>query len=522
MTYVLPATRWPCQRRAFEGTIAAINRGVRRLCVTSPTGTGKTLCAVDLIGWAKDRGWLVAWYAHRKLLLSQTGKVFADNEVAYGVRAAEYEPAFFHDVQICSTQTERSRVLDREERDIHPAHLVIVDEPHAQRGDALAALLEKHYALGAVLVAYTATPLDLGDMVDELLVAGTVSDGRACGALVPAITYGCDEPDLRHIRKYVVGVDLSEADNAKAIMRPGVFGRVKSAWLAHNPEQKPTILFAPDVAGSLFFAEQLSKSGIRSAHIDGSDVWLDGEFHPTDQIVRDRVAALSKAGEVKIVCNRFVLREGIDWPWIECGVFATVFGALTSFLQSGGRLLRASPGKSAAIILDHGGNWHRGFGSLNDDREWTFGMTNHRVVGEAIERRREKSMSEEICCPQCQRIRRGGRTCPYCGFTAHKKSRAVIQIDGALRMVEGDIYKPHRVTMERNTAELWKGIYYGQKRAGKTFRAAEAWFFQKHHYWPPRDLPLMPQSKDDWWLPINMVPMESLIQPAERPQPLLR
>lgn len=513
----LPEGRWPNQRRAFDGVLDAYRRGVRRLCVTSPTGTGKTQIGLDLIAWAKEQSWRVNWYTNRRMLLDQTSRVFAANGIDFGIRAAGYDLALLRDVQICSTQTEASRVLVREARDIHSANLVLVDEIHNQGGETLKELLGRHYEQEAMMVAFTATPLDIADIVDELLVAGIVSECRNIGALVPAETYAPDEPDLKHIRKYQVGEDLSEADNVKAIMRPGIFGRVVKAWKQHNPEQKPTLLFAPGVKESIWFAEQFTAAGIRAAHIDGTDTWIDGEFHGTDQESRQLIVELLQAGDIKVVCNRFVLREGIDLPFIECGIFATVFGGLTSYIQSGGRLLRAckDTGKEKAVVLDHGGNWHR-HGSLNEDREWTLGLTNHRVVGERQERLREKKIAEPIVCPECGKVRAGGRMCPACGFVAHKKSRMVVQIDGSLRPVEGDVYKPRRVRHQHNEQQVWERMYHRMKRAGRTFRQAEALYCVESHGWPPRDLPLMPRDSGDWWRKISDVPMSALIQKGEQ------
>ena len=389
-------TPWPHQIRALANTTTALATGSRRVCVTAATGMGKTRMMLDLISWAQEQSWRIALYTNRRMLLSQTERVFEKNGFDVGIRAAGYDPALLRDIQICSTQTEISKVLKRGKRDIHPANLVIIDELHNQKGSKLEELLAMHYEQEAVMVGYTATPIDLGDMVDELLLCGTVSEGRACGALVAANTFAPDQPDLRQIKNYQVGVDLSEKDNAKAIMRPGIFGRVCESWKAHNPEQKATILFAPDVAGSIYFAEEFTKAGIRAAHIDGSDVWIDGEMHPNSQELRDYVSEQSKMGEIKVVCNRFVLREGIDWPWIECGILATVFGSLSSYIQSGGRLLRACPstGKQSALVLDHGGNWHR-HGSLNEDRHWELGCTNTRLVGERMEKLREHKIQNQ-------------------------------------------------------------------------------------------------------------------------------
>jgi superfamily II DNA or RNA helicase len=503
--------RWPNQVRAFDGTLAAIARGVKRLCVTSPTGSGKTQMMLDLIQWAVEYEKPVALYTQRRMLYDQTCASLDKAGIDYGRRAAGHNLDRAADVQMCMVQSEISAVYRREHRLLHHAKLVIVDEAHSFGGATFQQVIQDHVAAGATTVGYTATPLDL-EGYDELLIAGTMSECLRIGALVPPKTFSPDEPDLRHIKKYVVGEDLTETENVKAIMRPGVFGRVLSKWKQHNPDGLPTLLFGPDVAGSLFFAQEFCKAGIKAAHIDGEQIWCAGEFYNTEQDARKWIAEQSKSGEVKVVCNRFVLREGIDWPWIQCGSFATVFGALTSFLQSGGRLLRAHPGKQHCIIIDHGGNWHR-HSSLALDRHWELGITNHRVAAERQERLREKKEPEPIRCPQCGKVRVGGAKCPECGFEAHRQSRMVVQVDGTLREVKGDIYRPRMQKIKPNTQQQWNREYYRAKnsRRGMTFRQAEALFFRDHHYWPPRTLAFMPKNPGDWFAKVSQVPRESLI-----------
>jgi len=472
-----------------------------------------------MIEWATEKHWPVSLYTNRRMLFEQTGKMLSEAGINFGRRASGYDTAYLREVQLTMWQTEASRVLRKQDRELHPAKLVLIDEAHLCGGKQYQQILNKHVEDGATLVGYTATPLNIGDYFDELLTAGRNSECRECGALVMANTYAPDEPNLRHIRKYQVGTDISEKDNHKAIMRPGIFGRVFHAWQQHNPDQRPTILFGPDVAGSLFFAKEFYSHGIRAAHIDGTDCWMDGEYYTSDQDTREEIVRLFRAGEIKVICNRFILREGIDIKEAECGIFATVFGALTSFLQSGGRLLRACPGsvKQKAIILDHGGNWHR-HGSLNEDRIWELGQTNCRTVGERKEDLTENPEREPIVCPKCSGIRRTGRTCPSCGYEAHKRSRSVVQIDGSLRQVDGPINRPRRVKREYNTAELWKKMYYRatrSKRWDPSYRQAEALFMKENGYYPPRDLPFMPKEASDMWRRVGDVPKESLITNQE-------
>lgn len=402
----------------------------------------------------------------------------------------------------------------------HPSYFAngkLVHNCHVQTGGAMQQIMTDHVEAGANIIGYTATPLDLDGLYDELLVAGSVSECRGYGALVAAETYAPDEPDLRFVRNIKIGEDLTTRQNAKAIMVKGIFGRVIESWKKHNPEGKPTLLFAPGVKESIWFAEQLTAAGIRTAHIDGNDTWLDGEFYPSNPESRQLVIDLLQSGDIKVLSNRFVLREGIDLPFVGCGIFATVFGALTSYMQSGGRLLRACPrvGKEKAIIIDHGGNWHR-HGSLNADRIWTLGLTNYRAVAErqeALKEKKDDKVQEPIVCPECARVRNGGRQCPYCGFVAHTKSRIVVQENGNLIKVDGDIYKAKKTKEKNDTAHIWSQCYCRMFHSDRSFRQGEALFCLENHYWPPKTLPMMPRDDDDWYRKVRDVPINRLIDP---------
>lgn len=505
--------RWPNQQRAYERTTEAILGGVKRACVTSPTGTGKTRCMQDVLDWCVESNRRAALFTNRRMLLDQTIGIMESHGVDFGMQAAGYELAHLRPVQLAMTQT----VLSRGWRGDIP-DVVLVDEWHNQTGKGLQDLLVPMIEGGTSVIGYTATPLDIGDVTDELIVAGNVSEGRACGALIAAHTYGPDEPDLSVIKRYQIGQDLSEADNAKAIMRPGVFSRAFENFQRLNPDWKPTVLFAPDVAGSIFFAEQFTAKGVRAAHIDGDKIWLDGNLYESNQEKRNELAQLNRDGHLPVVCNRFVLREGIDWPWLQHGILACVFGSLTSFLQSCGRLLRSSSGKASCTVQDHGGNWWR-HGSVNADREWSLGDTAVTVAQERAERMREKKEQEPIHCPKCAAIRLSGAICPTCGHASNSKSRVVIQVDGEIRQMRGDIFKPRKVSLTPATERAWESMYWRayHSKKGMTFTQAYGFYFHQYREWPPKDLPLMPKNQGDWHRKVKDVPRSEL-----NPKPQIR
>jgi DNA repair protein RadD len=505
-------TRWPHQDFALAEVPRRIDAGERRVLLTSPTGGGKSRIACDLIEWAVGRGWPVVLYTNRRLLIDQLARVLTDHGITFGVRAATWEDCRERQVQISSLPTENHRVLKSERWTIH-GHgervLALVDEAHLNKADTAATVLGMHLEHGGAYVGITATPVGLGHLYDSLVVAGTPTELRRCGALVPAYHYGIDEPDMRDFKQSVKTGEYAEGDLRKAVMTKNVFGRVLEHYRALNAEGRPTILFAPGVPESIWFAEQLTAAGVSAAHIDGTGVWWDGEY--TKGGDREALLDAVRCGDVQVLCNRFVLREGLDLKEVSHLILATVMGSLQTYLQSVGRGLRSCKGKDRLTIQDHGGHWWR-HGSANADREWNLAYTETIVAGLRQQQFTEQRDPEPITCPQCRMVRAAGSRCPQCGFESQRKTRMVVQQDGRLVEHEGDVFKPRKVRVKPDTMKVWEQCYYRAKRSKNrmTFRQAEGLFFYENHYWPPHDLPLMPTNRLDWFLPVAEVPAERL------------
>lgn len=545
---------FPHQLLAVREAQASIAAGVRRTCVTSPTGGGKSFIAAMLIEEWLAAGEKVILYTNRRMLVDQLHRTLAAHGLEPAMRAAGHEENHDAPLQVASIQTENSRVRKRKTRELFPATRVLIDEAHLQCGDMASDIVTGHIGAGAFIVGLTATPLDIGPMYDKLIVAGTNSELRGCGLLVPAQHFGPDEPDMKGIKREADCDELTEKEvktlmgavvNGRATKQlEALHGRVWHHFERLNPDRRPTILFAPGVAESLWFAEQFTKMGVNAAHIDGQDVWVEGEFHKTSTDVRRQVMEASKDGRLKVICNRFVLREGIDCPWLAHGIFATVFGSLQSYLQSGGRLLRASPGLEFVTVQDHGGNWWR-WGSLNEDREWRLDGTARMLSGMRADRMRRKACPQcerfgptrdcSVCqkyrepgrCPVCAKIVGvviPGKKCPWCDAVflhGGKKSRPVVTSDGELKEMTGDIFRPRRVCDRNDAQHIWERIYFGsfppknpeklKRWKPRTFKQAEAVFAYKNNWtWPSHDLPFMPIDPADWYRHVHEVPRSRL------------
>lgn len=509
---------WPHQSLGINETLAAIERGERHVLLTSPTGMGKSVMMTEIIDRLAGQDWRAVLYTNRKMLVEQLAKVLGQHGIEYGIRAAGYADQVRFPVQISSLPTERSRVLKTGEWSIHGGGhkdtIAIVDEAHLHNNDTARQIFARHDAAGHVRLGVTATPLGLGDLYDVLIQAGTVSEGRQCGALVPCHHFAPTEPDMKAIRGWSPGQDYSENELRKVIQVKVLWGHVIEWYRKLNPDNKPTILFAPGVAESVWFAEQFHAAGIPAAHIDGEEVWINGEVYKSDRQARKDVLEASKDGSIKVLCNRFVLREGIDAPWLAHGIFATVFGSLQSYLQSGGRLLRACTGLESVTLQDHGGHWWR-HGSLNQDRLWQLGWTGSIASGLREERLRAKQEREPFRCPECGLVLAKPRC--LCGWvvpTSHKKSRPVIMINGELKEVRGDVFRRRAVMNRPDGPKKWKSMYFRSrtKTGNRTFRAAMALFAQENYWqWPDRNWPFMPRFEEDVFRLVADVAMDRLI-----------
>lgn len=517
---------WPHQVYGIRETLAARARGCRRLCLSSPTGGGKTFMTQQIALPVLAEGRSVALYTNRVYLIEQISAALDAAGIEHGVRAADFDDERERPFQVCSIQAEASRVLKRQQMKLHacePGDLAIIDEGHLHTsGEKTLEIRKRHLDGGAMTLDVTATPLGMAGVCDELLIAGNNSELRACGALVKASHFGVDEPDLKAFKKLREGEDPSAAQQRTAIMNPTIMARVWKHYTELNPNRKPALLFGPDVAGSLWFAEQFEKAGVRAAHLDGDDAWIAGKFYKSDRSLREEIREMSKAGRLDVVCNRFVLREGIDWPWIQHIILAFVAGNLQTYLQIGGRGLRAYPGKTECIIQDHGGAWWR-HGSLNEDRLWRLPYTSEIAFGIRADRLRNKKQRAPFVCPRCKRVWVDARECNPalggCGYTMPPpgplRSRAVVSTDGDMRELSGDAFKPRRITKDPRGKAAWERMYWRSrtKKGRRSFRAAAALFCKedKRHGWPDPTWPYMPTEELDWFLAIPDVPMERLI-----------
>lgn len=458
------------QESAVEQVLRA-ESSHQAILLTLPTGGGKTRIGMMLIERILASGRTVEWYTHRRMLWDQTAsRMDFGWRIGHTRAGMDFTPG--QDVTITMVPTERNAVLKHQTRDISNADVVIVDEAHLlTTGDNLE-LINRHLRAGHTVVGLTATPVDCSPPYHHLIIGATNTQLRDAGSHVPVHTYGPSEIDTRQMRKVASG-GYKVGDLEKSA--PVIFGEVIKHHKRLNPDLRPAMLFAPSVDTSKWFCNEYKKHGINAAHVDGQCVIINGKEYPSDQVIRDEMMEAYEAGEVKVLCNRFVLREGIDSPVTYHGIGATVFGSEHAFIQAGGRIMRSHPSKDHAIWQCHGGSWHR-FGSLNSDRDWK--------LEETCQSRKEKQerKPQTTACPRCgkaQPYRKG--VCTECGFEIVNRQKVVVdQVTGELVRLDLKEPKPKRNDMQRDWDKLFYAVRNSKSGRPMTWRQFMGAFKNTH------------------------------------------
>jgi superfamily II DNA or RNA helicase len=536
---------WAHQRYGVEQAIAKLSNGTKSVCLASPTGSGKTAMQIALAQWGARTG-KVACLTNRILLTDQTQRVFSESKVPVGVISSSmpYLERPGCSVQIATIQTILARRRTRANYWVD-ADLVLADEVHQIASGESAALLNEYVERGGLLCGTTATPLGVSNVCDELIVAGQTRDLQQAGILCSALWFAPSELDTRKLVKGKVDLSLTESDARRTWgplkgnkeVRTRIVGNILEHYGRLHPEQIHTLAFAPGVKESLWAAQFCHGRGIRALHIDGDDFWTDGQMYDRKQH-KSRFEESMEAwrdGHIKIIWNRFVMREGIDEPQIKCVMLATPVGSYRSFLQMVGRGLRSHPSKDVCLVLDFGGNWWR-HGSVNVNVDWesVFDCLDPDVLSKnRIAEARETGESLGRGCPHCGLIikpeYRRVLECPHCGkrLSLGKPSRPIIQADGTLTQVTGEPIRKWRIKDKPENQSTWQGLYWHamRKQGGEvTFNqlydrfhyktAVEAGTQQKPSWWkayyPQRHLPLMPLKAKDWHRKIGEIAKEKL------------
>jgi superfamily II DNA or RNA helicase len=339
------------QAEALARVKDAYKRGKRRVLVSLPTGTGKTVVFAHFPAALKMRKRLLV-LAHREELLLQAEQKFqaVDPDLKLGIERAEDRVASDAQVVIASVPTLANREGARLSR-FNPDDfsIIVVDEAHHAVADSYRRIFH-HFGLfhpdtPRYLVGFTATPRrgdkqGLGEIFQEVCYARElrqmIGQGYLChirGWRVDT-SLSIDDVKVRH-------GDFVESQLARVVNTPARNRLVTTAYQRLSNRRR-AIVFCVDIQHAKDICEEFAQAGIRSAA-----VW--GEM-PRDE--RRRILSQFSNGEIAVLTNCNLLTEGFDEPRIDCILMARPTKSKLLYAQMVGRGARLHPEKTDLMVVD--------------------------------------------------------------------------------------------------------------------------------------------------------------------------
>lgn len=424
--------------------------GHRSVLYVLPTGGGKTVVFCHIAEQAAVKGNRIVILVHRQELVDQTSQALRSLGVEHGIIAADHQMDLTPSVQVASVQT-----LVRRLHKIPADHfqLLVVDEAHHAVAGSWGKVID-HYPKAKVL-GVTATPerLDgqgLKDKFTTMIVGPQLAELTEQGHLAKARVF-CPpiKLDLSKLSKKMGDYDMAKAE--LELMEAKYVGDTIKHFKRYIKDGT-AIAFCATIAHSQAVAETFNENGVAAAHLDGT-------------MAKDERRKLIKqlgTGEIKVLTSCQIISEGTDVPSVTGCLLLRPTLSLSMYLQQVGRCLRPSPGKAAAIILDHVGNVKK-HGMPEQHRDWSLDAKKR------SKRNREDEVHVKVC-PKCfVTVVSQTQVCATCGhvFTTtparHKVSDADLEEMTAIKIEEQQVQKKRQaqIGQARTLDEL---IALGKKR----------------------------------------------------------
>jgi superfamily II DNA or RNA helicase len=339
------------QIEALERVKKAYTEGRRRVLVSLPTGTGKTVVFASFPRHFKMKRRLLV-LAHREELLIQAEQKFRaiDPDLKIGIERADDYASSESQVVIASVPTlardNGSRLSKFKPDDFS---IVVVDEAHHAVADSYRVIFD-HFGLFSTgtskfLVGFTATPRrgdkqGLGEVFEEVCYARDLRQMIHAGFLCQIrgwridTNLSLDGVQIRH-------GDFVESQLARVVNVPSR-NRLLPLIYRRLANYRRAIVFCVDVQHAKDVCEVFREAGIRAAA-----VWGD---MPRDE--RRQILSQFSQGEISVLTNCNLLTEGFDEPRINSVIMARPTKSKLLYAQMVGRGTRLHPEKTDLMVVD--------------------------------------------------------------------------------------------------------------------------------------------------------------------------
>jgi superfamily II DNA or RNA helicase len=349
------------QEKAKAAVLAARDRGLHRVMVVMPTGTGKTSLFASLVDDFErvyHENSLVV--AHRSELLHQAAnriRLIAPR-LRVGIEGGPLTADGDDQVIVAGVQSV-GRPDSKRLTWFHPG-LLIMDEGHHAPADTWQNVLRRFgsYEGTCFTLAVTATdhrmdnkPLHghesaiFEDVVFRYNLRQAVADGWLVDLRGYRVATGTDLTKVKKVRG-----DYHQADLARAVNTEERNYTAFRHW-SDIARDRRTIVFCVDVQHAKDVAALFKSEHVAAEHVDGT---MKAE-------VREGVMRRFANGTTQVLVNVDVATEGFDVPHVACVLMLRPTQSWGLYAQMAGRGVRTLPG----VVDEHDNPSHRRQGILN-------------------------------------------------------------------------------------------------------------------------------------------------------------
>ena len=353
----------PYQEKFIQSFFDAIADGERRMLGVLPTGTGKTVCFVEI---AKRLNVPTLILAHRDELIEQAvtklREVWTDAPVGV-IKGKRNETGY--QVTVASVQSLHRRRLDS----LPTYGLIVTDEAHHAAAPSYRRIYHRYGLLDeSPDKKNPLKPLDCETLHLGVTATPKRSDNKGLKAIFDKIIFeaklfdfvpryladlkirGVDTSlDLSRIRVSQLTRDFDEAQLGKVMMDDELTSGIFRAYqdLAH--ERRRTLVFCVNREHAHWLYEYFSDRGVSCGYADYKT--------PPDE--RKQTLDDFRRGELNALFNVMLFTEGFDLPAIDCILIARPTKSPLLLTQMIGRGTRTAEGKEDCMIIDTA-LWQRG------------------------------------------------------------------------------------------------------------------------------------------------------------------
>ena len=418
----------PYQQQAIDDIRAHFGRGVRKVLLHMPTGSGKTVIFSEILKTSKVNCLMVV---RGRKLVDQCSQRLTREGIEHSIIMNGRETIKSR-ISICSIDTLISRKLTPD------ADLIVYDECHLAISKGYFDFINKYpnaYHIGVTATPYVATSIrHFADVVVNPISTDALVQQ---GYLVKPIYYGPACPDVSKVKTSKSDYNVVDLDDV--LNQSKIVGDLVLTWKKFA-QNRSTLIFAVTVAHSKNIVQQFMEAGIPAKHCDAD----------TPDDLRNDIIFELENDKIKIICNVGIYGTGVDIPSLGCVMMARPTKSVNLYLQQAGRGTRKVDGKNDFILLDFAGNVFR-HGFINEEREVNLDGLNLK-----------KENKEKVrTCKQCFAVfDPKEKKCPLCDFVPLPEVvKKIKTIHGDLASIDENMMKTFfelkKLRKEKNYKRGW-------------------------------------------------------------------